>query len=288
MTQLIMTLGLPASGKSTWAEEQVLRAKPGKMVRITKDQLRAMLHGGRHHGKNEKQILHARNVLIRLYLSDGIDVIVDDTNFNPIHEKHLREIAEDLGATFVVEGFTSVPLEECIKRDLLRQNSVGEKVIRDMYNKYIKPAPAPAPVYLIDKPHIVIVDIDGTIALNLNGRSPFAWDRVNEDTPNWPVVRLVEMLEAKYVMPVFMSGRDSVCREATEKWIATYCGFDNPVLFMRAAGDVRKDSIVKRELYEAHIVGKYNVSWVLDDRNSVAKMWRDLGLTCLQVADGDF
>ena len=27
---------------------------------------------------------------------------------------------------------------------------------------------------------------------------------------------------------------------------------------------------------------------VLDDRNQVVKMWRENGLTCLQVAEGDF
>lgn len=30
------------------------------------------------------------------------------------------------------------------------------------------------------------------------------------------------------------------------------------------------------------------VEIVFDDRNSVVKMWRLLGLTCFQVAEGDF
>ena len=63
----------------------------------------------------------------------------------------------------------------------------------------------------------------------------------------------------------------------------------NTQLFMRPAGDTRDDRIVKREIYEREIKGKYNVLWVLDDRNKVVDMWRrELGLTCLQVAEGNF
>jgi hypothetical protein len=58
---------------------------------------------------------------------------------------------------------------------------------------------------------------------------------------------------------------------------------------MRAENDGRKDSIVKKELFEQHIVGKYYIDLVIDDRNQVVEMWRkDLGLTCLQVDYGDF
>lgn len=57
---------------------------------------------------------------------------------------------------------------------------------------------------------------------------------------------------------------------------------------MRKSGDMRKDSIVKREMFDEHIRGRYNVNFVLDDRNQVVELWRSMGLTCLQVADGDF
>ena len=57
---------------------------------------------------------------------------------------------------------------------------------------------------------------------------------------------------------------------------------------MRQAGDNRDDRIVKREIYEREIKGRYNVRFVLDDRNKVVALWRDLGLPCFQVADGDF
>lgn len=51
--------------------------------------------------------------------------------------------------------------------------------------------------------------------------------------------------------------------------------------------DKRRDSLVKRGLLE-EIGQLYAVRGVLDDRNQVVEMWRAAGLTCLQVADGDF
>ncbi|NDC95913.1 hypothetical protein EB077_11460 [bacterium] len=60
------------------------------------------------------------------------DVIVDDTNLAPKHEKDLRHIASELDAEFEVKWFDT-PLAECIRRDMLRPNPVGKKVIRRFY-----------------------------------------------------------------------------------------------------------------------------------------------------------
>jgi hypothetical protein len=59
-------------------------------------------------------------------------------------------------------------------------------------------------------------------------------------------------------------------------------------LLMRAEYDMRKDSIVKEEIYRQEILGRYNVWMVLDDRDQVVEMWRLLGLRTLQVAPGAF
>jgi hypothetical protein len=58
---------------------------------------------------------------------------------------------------------------------------------------------------------------------------------------------------------------------------------------MRGHRDQRKDSIIKRELFDGHVRGRFYVEAVIDDRNQVVDMWRrELGLTCLQVDYGDF
>lgn len=57
---------------------------------------------------------------------------------------------------------------------------------------------------------------------------------------------------------------------------------------MRPAGDSRRDAIVKREIFEEEIRDRWRVVGVFDDRQQVARRWRELGLTVSQVAEGDF
>lgn len=134
----------------------------------------------------------------------------------------------------------------------------------------------------------VIVDIDGTLALRTGDRSPFDWSRVGEDTPNAPVIELVRIIHAAGLHRVLlMSGRDEVCRRQTEMWLdAQEVPFDE--LHMRPPKDNRKDSLIKEELYRKHIEARYDVAFVLDDRNQVVAMWRSLGLPVFQVAEGNF
>lgn len=137
--------------------------------------------------------------------------------------------------------------------------------------------------------NIVIFDIDGTLAKR-NDRSPFDWAKVKHDSPNIPIVKILSLFScccSVYEIFIF-SGRDEICRKETIAWLMEN-GIRFKELYMRAEGDNRKDSIVKKELFEKHIQGKYNVLAVFDDRQQVVDMWRnELGLTCLQVAPGDF
>lgn len=139
----------------------------------------------------------------------------------------------------------------------------------------------------------ILVDIDGTIALR-GEREPHEHEASMEDAVNWPVVRIInELWLATGWTLVFMTGRQEKDRDVTEYWLWRQGLFiDSRIqshpLFMRSTGDTRKDSIVKRELYLANVEPFFNVEAVFDDRDSVVQMWRDQGLTCFQVAEGDF
>jgi predicted kinase len=286
MTEIIMTKGLPGSGKSTWAEDYVASWPQGR-VRITKDQLRTMLHAGSVGKGTEKVVLAARDAMVVEFLTRKLTVVVDDTNLAPFHEARLGQLARENGAKFSVKDFTDFPIEQCIERDRKRPHPVGEKVIRQMWRQYLRPAPEVIE-HVPGLPSAVIVDIDGTIARMVE-RGPFEWAKVGSDEPVPTVVRLVRDLSIGGERIVFMSGRDEVCRPETEEWLIRQGLGVGWSLFMRPAGDMRKDSLVKRELFDAHVRGNFNVRFVLDDRNQVVDMWRnDLGLTCLQVAEGDF
>lgn len=130
----------------------------------------------------------------------------------------------------------------------------------------------------------IIVDIDGTLALR-GDRSPYDWKKVGDDSLNVPVFKLIDSL-CEY-RRILVSGRDEMCRGETERWLMKH-GIWYTDLHMRKTMDQRKDSIVKQEIYEQHIKDKYEIAYVIDDRNQVVAMWRSLGLTCLQVAEGNF
>jgi len=290
MPKLIMTYGLPASGKSTWTKEYQKNNPNTK--RVNKDELRAMLDDGVWNGDNEKFLLNVRNFVISQALSKGLDMICDDTNLDPKHEKTLRDLAENHKAEFQIKDFSHITLAECLKRDQQRQNWVGEKVIRTMYLKYLatKVEPTESPKYDPNLPDCYIFDLDGTLA-KMNGRSPFDWDKVDMDVPNMAVCLIYSKLRLACNQTKFfiLSGRDEICEKKTRDWLTYQFGMAfSDGLFMRSNGDMRDDRIIKQEIYEREIKGKFNVLGVFDDRNKVVEFWRSIGLTCFQVADGDF
>ncbi len=295
-----MLKGLPASGKSTYAKELVKKG----WKRVNKDDLRAMIDDGKWSKSNEKFVVDIRNQICHSALVGTKNIVVDDTNFHPEHEKNLREIADMYGAEFEIKFFDT-PVEECIERDANRTvGQVGRQVIMAMHVKYLEKGEViegmhikydklrkksnPEPEYNPKLPSCFIFDIDGTLA-KMNGRSPFDWSKVGTDLPNTWIVHLYKLLMSKKDMHklFIFSGRDGSCRLETEEWLLKK-GIENDGLFMRPEGDSRKDVEIKKELYENYIKGKYNVVGVFDDRDQVVELWRSLGLTCLQVDYGNF
>ncbi len=286
---LIITKGLPGSGKTMWTEAYVLDHPAGSVVRVNRDSLRTMLHADRFkEHKTENFVVDAQTQLIELGIAQGKDVIVDDTNLNPEVEAKLRAIGTRLKVPVRIQDFTHVSVSECIKWDLKRDRSVGEQVIRDMYRQYLMPIVRYEPDPTL--PRAVICDIDGTVALMGEHRSAYDYSKVLDDQPNTPIIHLAQLLGENAEL-IFVSGREDICEPDTRQWIAQHLGFAYPheiKLYMRQTGDNRSDAIVKQEIFEAHIAPWWCVNYVLDDRNQVVDMWRSIGLTVLQVADGNF
>lgn len=281
--KIVMTKGLPGSGKTTWAMAE-MAAHPSQYKRINKDDLRAMLDGGKWSKNNEKFILDARDVLVEQALKQGFTAIVDDTNFAPNHEIVLRGLAGDLGLAFEIKDFTDVPPEECIKRDLKREKSVGKDVIMDMYDHYLKPKPEPI-TQDVKLPDAVMFDLDGTLAL-FGDANPYEREFAY-DTVNYPVYDALRLYQAEGYKIIVCSGRNGKFFDDTDKWLGKN-GIKPDLFLMRKEGDTRKDYIVKKEMFLEHILPKYCVSVVYDDRDQVVEMWREMGLACFQVNYGDF
>jgi predicted kinase len=304
MATLTITRGLPGSGKTTWAKRR-LETDMLRGARLNRDDLRRSLHGGRT-GANwaEHQVTLAQHAAVAELLRAGADVICDDTNLQARVVRTFAEIARASGAGFAVQDFTEVPLATCIQRQAGRPLSeqVSAEAITAMWQRYLADRPLPLPLpnlsepahtpitsYRADPglPEAILVDIDGTVAL-IADRSPYDMSRVGEDKPNHAVITAVRAMHAFGHHIVFCSGRTDDCRGVTERWLAEHVGVAYQGLFMRVAGDVREDSIVKAEIFEREIRHRWAVTGVFDDRNQVVRMWRALGLTVFQVAEGNF
>ena len=293
-------VGLPASGKDTWAKEQMLKY-PGKYKRVNKDLLRLMLDNDKFDYQNEKFILSMRDRITESALNRGFDVIVSDTNF-PAGGKHflrMCEIAQKVGNVRVIEKFFDVSLKEALERNNNDDRTpVPEDVIKNMFDKHIKNKSFTCQDVFFQKaekipfnpnlPNCVIFDVDGTLARMNGKRGPFEWHNVDRDDPDENIIRIADTMKHTPGIQVFiMTGRDGVALDKTKQWLDDVgVGYDN--IFIRQPGDMRKDAIVKRELYENNIKGKYNIIAWVDDRAQVVEMLRGLGITVLQCDWGDF
>ncbi len=279
---LLLLRGLPASGKSTYARELI--EKHPHYKRINRDLLREMTAFGKWSESREQYIRQAELALAELFLNAGFTPVIDDTNLSPTAMSMWQEFAVRMGASLEIKDFTDVSKEVCKQRDRTRPNYVGEAVIERMYRDYLAPRP-PVIAYDPTLPDGIIVDIDGTLALH-NGRNPYDTARCEEDLVNEQVAAILD--DYRHRCPILLvSGRSEEYRPQTERWLMQH-DIRYLALYMRPKGDNRKDAIVKKEIYELHIEGQYNVRFVLDDRKQTVAAWRELGLLTLQVAEGDF
>lgn len=305
MSTLTLTRGLPGSGKTTWAVEQV--EDDDNTVRVSRDDLRATVFGGEGvlPWEREKLVTTLQQQMVRTLLAAGKHVIVDDLNLRAKYTRAWADLAVAAGADLRVQDFDT-PLLQCINQDWSRWmqggRHVGEEVIRDLHARFLAAGPLPpvtptpqgddspgglCAAYVPDESRFPawIVDLDGTLAL-LGNRRPYDWALVGQDQPNPAVVEVVKALaEANSI--IVMSARDGSCLPQTVAWLRVH-GIPYSELHMRAAGDQRKDSIVKAELFDRHVRHRYNVRGVLDDRDQVVALWRGIGLSCMQVAPGAF
>lgn len=289
MTKLLILQGVPASGKSTYSKS----LDPKVWTRVNRDDLRRMF-GGYMEKNREAFVEYIEKRIITAALEDDRNVCVDDTNLNPGTIKIWKEIAEKYNAQIEFKEF-KISLKEALERDAQREFPVGRKVIEGFFKKYY---PNEYKEHFTDarlkdgsnemeesKMDVVLCDLDGTIALH-NGRNAFEYDKIHTDILNKRLDRILVQLD---IPVIFLSGREGtdVAKKQTLEWLSKN-GYGDCLLYMRNKGDYRPDEVIKKEIYETFIKPNYNVVTVFDDRDKVVKMWRELGLMCCQVNEGDF
>ena len=274
-----MTVGVSASGKTTWAKEQK------HCVNINRDDIRFnIVQPGsdwttyKFTKVNESRVTEIQNVVAERAVKFETNIIISNTNLNPKTREFWKDFAKHHNYEFEIKEFP-ITLEEAIKRDNLRQNGVGEQVIRKQYQQWLEYIGRKTYTQNEKLPNCIIVDIDGTVA-EMNGRKPFEWDKVDTDLPRQFVIDVVTGYADRHNCHiVFLSGRDGCCYAKTYDWIAKYVGHDiSWTLNMRKIKDFRKDCIVKEEIFWNFVAPKYKVIGVFDDRPQVLRMWHELKL----------
>ena len=293
--EIILTRGLPGSGKTTWAL-QYIKDNP-EYVNVNRDDLRSMLQGEGQYAKfrkwRESLVTAIQTKIVIEALGNDKSVIISDTNLNPNYYGTWQSIADEFSAALRFnDDFLEVPVGVCIERDNARkargERAVGQSVITSMFNKYRDLWVEKGLIYRPDAtlPGAYVFDIDGTIA-KMNGRSPYDYTKVDTDVINAGVVNVKRLIKNSGNKIILLSGRDGSCREATENWLhQQWIEYDE--LHMRPAGNSENDAIIKRRMFFEHVAPKYHVLGVFDDRDRVVHMWRGLGIPTFQVDYGSF
>lgn len=144
-------------------------------------------------------------------------------------------------------------------------------------------------------PNCFVFDIDGTLADNSHRARHLKkvtkdWDAYHAEVMADRVIPHMRQLVWALCdsLLVFCSGRHESLRRQTTDWFLREGLVVPRNLYMRKDGDHRPDHVVKRELLAEMRADGFEPIMVFDDRNSVVKMWREAGVPCAQVADGDF
>ena len=324
--KIILTRGIQGSGKSTWAREWVAQA-PDRRIRFNNDDIRRM--GGVYWPKDSKALDRRESLLktvkdefLAAAMKKGYDIVIDNMNLNPKEFEYINGFVEGKNIitkyvednistaapvySYTVEfkDFFDITVEECIRRDSMRPDPIGEKIIRQTWKKYrnfILTELNKRQAELINNkeplkaglPDAIIVDLDATVAFNTTGR-PFYGEGCAEGIKNDVVCErmrhlLTLLAENDYINIIFVTGREGTPEiiSATHDWLLkNHFRYDK--VYFREIGDYCRGDICKEKIYNENIKGQYNVIAVFEDSQKCVDMYRRNGLLVLQPNDGKF
>lgn len=302
MRKITATVGIAASGKSSWAKKE-WEKDPLNTVIIERDGIRNLLFGyddfsiaeyykRKDLNKLEKEVTKYQNTLIYDSLEQGKHVILSNTHLN---RKRDLESLKYWNVPVEIEVFY-VTLKEALTRDIGRFRTVGEEVVQKQYNRFInlekdlKENPIDFTPVVLDnlatRSNCIIVDLDGTLCDMAGKRSPYDWKKVGGDLADYSVRSLIQNIDTRNIEIIICTGRDGSCLKETTDWLE-----DNGIfykdIYMRTEGDIRPDWIVKEEMWRDIAEDNYILA-LIDDRLQVVRRARLLGLKVFNVAHNNF
>ena len=155
--------------------------------------------------------------------------------------------------------------------------------------------------YIKGMKNTIIFDLDGTLALidkrrevstKPNGKLDwgkfFNSTNIKLDEPNLPVIKMAQLFSEQGFNIVILSGRSNKTETATRSWLSKNKVPFNKLIMRNSETDhFTPDWVLKKNMLDENL-DINDVFLVVDDRDRVVKLWRSLGLTTFQVAEGNF
>ncbi len=155
--------------------------------------------------------------------------------------------------------------------------------------------------YIKGMKNTIIFDLDGTLALidkrrevstKPNGKLDwgkfFDPSNIKLDEPNLPVIKTAQLFSEQGFNIVILSGRSNKTETATRSWLSkNKVPFNKLIMRDSKTNHFTPDWVLKKNMLDENL-DINDVFLVVDDRDRVVKLWRSLGLTTFQVAEGNF
>lgn len=305
---LYVLRGLPYTGKTDHARAWV-NENPEFRVRVNLEDVGMQMYGTLNM-KSQMQIetVYALELAqIEVALKAHLSVVVDSVNLSDERINKWYKLALKYRVPVVVRDCEADLADILFEHACSDNVYMSEAVLRRMYKNFTNKGklkslpPKPETHELIVEPYepddslpgAYIFDIDSTLAQmdreNPEGRSPFAYDRVDEDEVIENVARVARILGEHYPL-LIMTGREEWCKDKSLEWLVSKANVPVKDIFMRRDGSNVSDDEEKLFLFNENVRGKYNVLGVFDDRLKVCRMWEQMGLTLFRVGpiDSDF
>ena len=299
MIKIYVLIGAPAFGKSVLARK-MHEEDPSKVI-VSRDEIRSA-RGKYWIEEQENYISDIEEFEVRCAIKHGLSPIIDATNLNPKTIDKWEKLSVELDVDLEKIFLPYVPFDEALARDIKRGKeggrAVGKKTLESFYKRYYwdqyekekygDKHPSSDP----DKslPPAVIFDLDFTIMYRKN-RGPFEFNKADSDDFDPKAKWMIERWISDGITPIFITGRDATYESLeaikkalginrTEKLDGAYYPY---IILGRSSGDRRPSILVKKELYENLVEGKYNVLMAFDDDQEVVDMYKSKGIFASKV-----